>query len=67
MAMAQQIMDNQTMSETQIGFFLFAPYVETVELVGSWTEHSLVLKREDSGHWRLETALPDGRHNYRFR
>ena len=67
MAMAHQSTDNQSMSNTKIGFSLFAPYVETVELVGSWTEHSLVLKREDSGHWRLETALPDGRHTYRFR
>ena len=58
--MDNQIMDNQIMSETKIGFSLFAPYVESVELVGSWLEHSLVLKREDSGHWRLETALPDG-------
>jgi hypothetical protein len=42
MAMAHQITDNRS-SETHIGFSLFAPYVETVELVGSWLEHSLVL------------------------
>jgi 1,4-alpha-glucan branching enzyme len=67
MAMAHQTTDNKNMSDTKIGFSLFAPYVETVELVGSWLEHSLVLKREDSGHWRIETAVPDGRHTYRFR
>ena len=58
---------SEAVSDANIGFSLFAPYVEAVELIGSWTEHSLALEPEDSGHWRLETSVPDGRHTYRFR
>jgi 1,4-alpha-glucan branching enzyme len=47
---------------------LFAPYNETVQLIGSWNNWEPIKgQRGDDGWWRFEVSLPDGEHQYKFR
>jgi 1,4-alpha-glucan branching enzyme len=47
---------------------LFAPYNESVELVGSWNGFKpLPMERQPDGWWRRPVDLPDGEHRYKFR
>lgn len=48
-------------------FVLFAPYLESVDLVGSWLPNPTPMQRDESGNWRIQLELPDGRHSYKFR
>lgn len=48
-------------------FSLFAPYSEGVELVGSWADEPVAMRKDDQGYWHAEADLPDGRHCYKFR
>ena len=47
---------------------LFAPTVEGVKLMGSFTRwEELAMERDKEGTWRLKLELPDGDYTYRFR
>lgn len=47
---------------------LFAPYNESVELIGSWNDFKpLPMDRQPDGWWRRPVKLPDGEHRYKFR
>ncbi|HEU4742781.1 MAG TPA: alpha-amylase family glycosyl hydrolase [Meiothermus sp.] len=48
-------------------FKLFAPHLEKVELVGSWSDEPVAMHKDQSGTWRAEVDLPEGRHCYKFR
>ena len=48
-------------------FALFAPTIDWVQLVGSWSDDSIPMTRGGDGTWRVDVSLPDGRHTYRFR
>ncbi|HVZ72772.1 MAG TPA: alpha-amylase family glycosyl hydrolase [Polyangia bacterium] len=51
-----------------IEFALFAPYNETVELVGDFSSWKpLPMTKGADGWWRTELPLPDGDHQYKFR
>ena len=52
-----------------VSFALFAPYNESVQLVGSFVEgpDPLPMTKGDDGWWRTQLDLPDGDHRYRFR
>ena len=50
-----------------ITFELFAPYNESVKLLGDWNDWQPVpMKRNDAGVWQAEVALSDGNHQYKF-
>lgn len=47
---------------------LFAPYLELVQLMGSWTDWKPVeLTKGADGWWRTRAELPDGDYLYKFR
>lgn len=48
-------------------FKLFAPHLDKVELVGSWSDKPITMHKDQSGTWRAEVDLPDGQHSYKFR
>jgi 1,4-alpha-glucan branching enzyme len=48
-------------------FSLFAPTVDSVEIIGSWSEIPLTMDCADDGWWRAEVELANGRHTYHFR
>src|SRR5687768_13508981 len=50
-----------------VEFQLFAPYNETVALIGDWNQwQPLEMKRGDDGWWRVVVPLEDGDHEYKF-
>lgn len=53
---------------SSIPFALFAPYNESVQLVGDFSEWKpLPMKKGADGWWRTELELADGDHQYKFR
>jgi 1,4-alpha-glucan branching enzyme len=48
-------------------FRIFAPYNESVSLVGSWAKRAIPLRRDDAGYWEVSAEVPDGVHHYQFR
>ncbi|MBI5812407.1 MAG: hypothetical protein HZB27_07440 [Meiothermus silvanus] len=48
-------------------FKLFAPHLDKVELVGSWSDAPITMHKDQSGTWRAEVDLPDGQYSYKFR
>jgi 1,4-alpha-glucan branching enzyme len=55
-----------TTSEIELG--LFAPYNETVELIGSWNDWKpQPLQRQEDGWWRTKVPLAEGDYRYKFR
>lgn len=47
---------------------LFAPYNDTVQLVGDWTDwRPIEMRKGDDGWWRVRAELPDGDYLYKFR
>jgi 1,4-alpha-glucan branching enzyme len=52
----------------QVQFALFAPYNESVELIGDFNgwQPQPMTKGQD-GWWRTDVALSDGQHRYKFR
>jgi 1,4-alpha-glucan branching enzyme len=48
-------------------FELFAPYNESVKLLGNWNDwQPIEMHKDDTGHWRVEVDLPDGEYQYKF-
>lgn len=55
--------------EKKINFELRAPQAKKVALAGnfnSWKETKLLLKKNDSGLWKIEVDLKPGRYEYKF-
>ncbi len=56
----------QTAATTTHRFTLFAPHLERLELIGSWSSEPIAMTQENS-QWSAEVNLPDGRHTYQFK
>jgi 1,4-alpha-glucan branching enzyme len=57
---------NDTMKH-KIGFELFAPRLEFVNLLGEWNKWKPIpMERHDDGVWRVEVDLADGDYIYQF-
>lgn len=51
-----------------ISFELFAPYNQAAALIGSFSDwNPIPMERDDAGFFRVEQALEDGVHHYKFR
>lgn len=48
-------------------FRLFAPYNESVSLIGSWAHRAIPMRRKENGYWEVNASVPDGFHHYKFR
>ncbi len=49
-------------------FELFAPYNQSVDLIGSWDEWKPIpMTKDDKGMWRVDVPLADGEYQYKFR
>ena len=47
---------------------LFAPYNESVQLIGNWNEWKpIAMKKGPDGWWRVDVDLKDGDYLYKFR
>jgi 1,4-alpha-glucan branching enzyme len=58
----------ETPSTSQINLALLAPYNESVQVLGTFTNwEPRDLQRSENGWWRSEFELPDGEYEYRFR
>ena len=59
----------QKLAKQKAVFEYFAPAAQAVFVAGTfnhWEEGACPLKRDRSGKWRLELALPPGRYEYRY-
>src|SRR4051794_9652378 len=55
-------------AKSNIELGLFAPYNETVELIGSWNDWKPTpMERQNDGWWRQQVPLEDGDYRYKFR
>lgn len=52
---------------SDIEFRLFAPYVESVTLVGSWSKRTKKMEKDACGVWHAKARLKDGEYRYKFR
>lgn len=55
--------------EKKISFELKAPTAKKVALAGNfnaWKESKLLLKKSDSGIWKIDVSLKPGRYEYKF-
>jgi len=51
-----------------IEFYLFAPYNQAVELIGSFTDgKNISMERGEDGYFRTQVELEDGSYDYKFR
>ena len=56
-------------SKKKIVFEYYAPLVRSVSVAGTfndWDHESCPLKKDKSGKWKIEVALPPGRYEYRY-
>ena len=52
---------------TRVPFALFAPYNESVQLMGEFNNWQLQdMTKDDNGWWHLDLDLPDGEYRYKF-
>lgn len=50
-----------------VDFQLFAPYNESVALIGSWNDwEQLPMQKDEKGYWRVNVPLKDGVYEYKF-
>src|SRR5262245_23616680 len=50
-----------------VTFRLFAPYNETVAVIGSWDNwQPIKMKRGDDGWWRVDVQLENGEYEFKF-
>lgn len=60
---------SSTKGGSSVTFEFFAPEARQVTLAGTfnnWNTAETVLKKEKSGRWKVEVALPPGRYEYRY-
>lgn len=54
-------------AESGVEFALFAPYNESVAVIGAWNDwQPQPMTRGDDGWWRIRVPLEDGDHPYKF-
>ncbi|MCA0458137.1 MAG: alpha-amylase [Chloroflexi bacterium] len=52
---------------TGIPFELFAPYNESVSLIGNWDDwQPIPMQKDEKGMWHVEVPLADGEYQYKF-
>ena len=50
-----------------VEFMLFAPYNESVALIGEWNNwEAIPMEKDERGYWRVRVPLEDGQYKYKF-
>jgi len=53
----------------KVVFEYYAPLARNVRLAGTfndWNPEACLMKKEQSGKWKIALSLPPGRHEYRY-